>query len=45
LPSSVYYKNCEAAWKADAAPLHVGQPGYRIELDIDHNGVACEKRP
>ncbi|MGV8849888.1 MAG: excalibur calcium-binding domain-containing protein [Propionibacteriaceae bacterium] len=45
LPSSVYYENCEAVWKAGAAPLRVGQPGYRIELDIDHNGVACEKRP
>lgn len=45
LPSSVYYTNCEAVWKAGAAPLRVGQPGYRIELDIDHNGVACEKRP
>ena len=45
LPSSVYYKNCDAAWKAGAAPLRVGQPGYRVELDGDHDGVACEKQP
>ncbi len=31
-------------WKAGAAPLHVGQPGYRVELDPDKDGVACDKR-
>jgi hypothetical protein len=45
LPSSVYYKDCDAAWTAEAAPIRAGQPGYRAELDPDHNGVACEKRP
>ena len=42
--TSVYYKNCEAAWEAGAAPIPSNKPGYRIELDPDHNGVACEKR-
>ena len=39
-PSSppVYYQVC-----ADAPrPLHYGQPGYRLELDRDGDGVACE---
>jgi len=41
--SSVYYKDCEAAWEAGAAPIPSNKPGYRIELDSDKNGVACEK--
>ncbi|CUM35799.1 hypothetical protein BN2537_563 [Streptomyces venezuelae] len=27
---------------AGAAPLLLGQPGYRAELDRDGDGVACE---
>lgn len=42
--ASVYYKDCEAAWEAGAAPIPKGKPGYRAELDPDLNGVACEKR-
>jgi hypothetical protein len=38
----VYYKNCAAARAAGAAPIHVGEPGYRSALDADHDGVACE---
>jgi Excalibur calcium-binding domain len=40
--SSVYYANCAAARAAGAAPLHVGEPGYRSGLDRDDDGVACE---
>ncbi len=40
--SSVYYKNCAAARKAGAAPLHRWSPGYRSGLDRDNDGVACE---
>jgi endonuclease YncB( thermonuclease family) len=39
---SVFYANCAAARAAGAAPLHVGEPGYRAALDRDHDGVACE---
>lgn len=38
----VYYKDCDAARAAGAAPLHRGDPGYRSELDRDGDGVACE---
>lgn len=38
----VYYKNCKEAKAAGAAPLYVGEPGYRAALDADHDGVACE---
>lgn len=38
----VYYQNCTAARAAGAAPIYQGQPGYRSQLDRDHDGVACE---
>ena len=40
--SSVYYANCTAARDAGVAPIYAGQPGYRSELDRDHDGIACE---
>ncbi|HVV11323.1 thermonuclease family protein [Amycolatopsis sp.] len=40
--TSVYYANCTAAKAAGAAPLHIGEPGYRKALDRDGDGVACE---
>ena len=42
--SSVYYKSCAAATKAGAAPITSGQPGYRIGLDPNRNGIACESK-
>ena len=41
---NVYYKNCDAARAAGAAPLYQGDPGYRPGLDGDHDGVACESK-
>lgn len=41
-PASVYYPNCAAARAAGAAPLYVGEPGYRSGLDRDGDGIACE---
>jgi hypothetical protein len=40
--SGVYYRNCDAVRAAGAAPLRMGQPGYRRGLDRDGDGVACE---
>lgn len=40
--AGVYYKNCDAAEQAGAAPLSMGEPGYRSPLDGDSDGVACE---
>ncbi len=40
--ADVSYPNCAAARAAGAAPIHVGEPGYRPELDRDGDGVACE---
>lgn len=40
--SNAYYANCTAARAAGAAPLYVGEPGYRSALDRDNDGVACE---
>lgn len=42
VPSSAYYANCAAARAAGAAPLYIGDPGYRSKLDGDSDGVACE---
>lgn len=38
----VYYANCSEARAAGAAPLHRGEPGYRLGLDRNKDGVACE---
>jgi hypothetical protein len=40
--TSTYYENCTAAKDAGVAPIYIGQPGYRPELDRDRDGVACE---
>jgi hypothetical protein len=42
LPADAYFRNCDAARAADAAPLLRGQPGYRSALDADGDGIACE---
>ncbi|XAS63941.1 GmrSD restriction endonuclease domain-containing protein [Pseudarthrobacter sp. So.54] len=41
-PAEAFYANCAAARAAGAAPLRVGQPGYREQMDGDRDGVACE---
>lgn len=41
-PVGVHYENCTAARAAGAAPIYIGQPGYRAALDGDGDGVACE---
>lgn len=38
----IYYPNCAAARAAGAAPIPIGEPGYRPQLDADHDGIACE---
>lgn len=41
-PADPYFANCAAARSAGAAPVRLGQPGYRSTLDGDGDGVACE---
>ncbi|WP_207767425.1 excalibur calcium-binding domain-containing protein [Arthrobacter glacialis] len=43
-PAGAYYANCDAARAAGAAPLYVGQPGYRSGMDGDNDGIACEPK-
>lgn len=38
----VFYRNCDAARAAGAAPVYYGQAGYRPALDRDNDGIACE---
>ncbi|HEX7307848.1 excalibur calcium-binding domain-containing protein [Lentzea sp.] len=40
----VFFATCDDARRAGAAPLYWGQPGYRVELDDNRNGIACESR-
>jgi uncharacterized membrane protein YdfJ with MMPL/SSD domain len=40
--SDIYYPNCAAARAAGVAPIMIGRPGYRPELDADNDGIACE---
>jgi septal ring factor EnvC (AmiA/AmiB activator) len=37
-----YFENCDAARAAGAAPVRVGDPGYRAGLDRDGDGIGCE---
>lgn len=41
--SYVYYSSCKQAKAAGAAPLYLGEPGYRTGLDSDGDGKACER--
>jgi hypothetical protein len=43
--TSVYYSGCNEVRAAGKAPLHSGDPGYRVEMDGDGDGVACEPQP
>ena len=38
----VIYPDCAAVVRSSAAPLASGQPGYRLGLDGDGDGWACE---
>jgi hypothetical protein len=38
----IWYQNCRQARIAGAAPMSQGTPGYRLALDADGDGVACE---
>ncbi len=40
--TNVYFKNCDAAKVAGAAPVRVGDPGYGRHLDRDGDGTGCE---
>lgn len=40
--SHVYYRNCDAARAAGAAPVCRGEPGYGRHLDRDNDGTGCE---
>lgn len=40
--SAVFWESCEAAAAEGITNILEGTPGYRVELDPDANGVACE---
>ena len=40
--ASVHYAGCNEVRALGKAPLYAGQPGYRIGMDGDGDGIACE---
>lgn len=42
-PDIKYYDTCADVHAAGHRVLLRGQPGYRIELDLDHDGIGCEE--
>jgi hypothetical protein len=42
-PSAPYYANCDDARAHGATNIPQGTPGYRPELDADHDGFACDE--
>lgn len=40
--AGVYYATCADAVAAGVAPIKRGSPGYRLALDTNRNGLACE---
>jgi len=36
------FDDCDVARAFGVAPMRKGQPGYRADLDRDHDGIACE---
>lgn len=45
LDDHVFYSTCAEVLKSWGAPLPEGSPGYRIGLDANWNGMACEVLP
>jgi hypothetical protein len=37
-----HWRRCDDARAAGTAPIYIGEPGYRAELDSDGDGFACE---
>lgn len=40
--SGIYYAGCDEVRARGKAPLYAGQPGYRVGMDGDRDGIACE---
>ncbi|OAA25655.1 putative calcium-binding protein [Frankia sp. EI5c] len=43
--ASKFYRSCFEVRAAGAAPLYANEPGYRVGLDPDRDGVACGRAP
>lgn len=42
IEDSVTYSGCNEVRLRGKAPLFAGQPGYSLDMDGDHDGIACE---
>ncbi|WP_156747999.1 excalibur calcium-binding domain-containing protein [Mycobacterium sp. 1465703.0] len=41
---AIYYKKCADAHPDGRCDIPEDDPAYRLGLDKDHNGIACESR-
>jgi endonuclease YncB( thermonuclease family) len=39
----IYFASCDAARRAGTTPIVIGQPGYGKHLDLDGDGIACDR--
>lgn len=39
---ATYYASCREAFQDGRANIRRGEPGYRMQLDADNDGLACE---
>nr|WP_231562471.1 excalibur calcium-binding domain-containing protein [Sphingomonas sp. 35-24ZXX] len=37
-----FWLGCNDARRVGTAPIYLGEPGYREEMDGDSDGIACE---
>ena len=42
IEASVTYGGCNEVRELGKAPLYAGEPGYRVTMDGDGDGLACE---
>lgn len=42
IENSVTYSGCNEVRALGKDPIHAGEPGYRVTMDGDGDGIACE---
>ena len=42
IETSVYYSGCDEVRMLGRDPIYRGEPGYRLGMDGDGDGIACE---
>ena len=40
---NIHFSSCREAWENGYSDIHRGEPGYSSKLDLDGDGIACER--